>query len=267
MQLTEIQKNILKILADKEKVSIPDLQKQLNLKISTLYYNIEAITSLCIRRVRGGIELFSEEEEIKNVFHEKMQIDRKEKEEIAEKIINEGYIKPGDITLLDCGTTNLIIFNKLIENAIKGLDIITVNPYILQKYLNHPEVGKVSLVGGILDWPDGSIFGPLTVNSLNYISEIGTVILGIDAVDPNGELGINNQLEVAQKKVMIQKARRIILPLTQNKLDRAVSYSVGNLNDLKDTKTVLVFYPGKTSERLRSLLNLLGNTNVIFAGE
>ena len=267
--LTNVQKEIMRMLIEKGEIDNKDLQKELNLPLSTLYSQLESLKGICVTRKRGKLELTSDlvTDQIGS-FHEKLKVDRLKKEEIANFIVSKGYIKRGDITLLDCGTTNYLIAEKIIETQKRGLDIITMNPYVLREFLNYPEVGKVSIVGGMLNWSDGSIYGPMAVETLGKLGEIGTVVLGIDAIDKSGEIGINDPLEIEQKKIMIEKAKKIFIPITIDKLDRAVSYSIGNLNNI--TKDLTIFIPGKFVEASESALKVItsiGKKNFLFTGE
>lgn len=267
--LSNIQKEIMRMLIEKGELDNKILQKDLNLPLSTLYSQLESLKGICVTRKRGKLELTAQPAtDLVSTFHEKLKVDRQKKEEIANFIVTKGYVKRGDITLLDCGTTNYIIAEKIIENQKKGLDIITVNPYVLREFMNYPEVGKVSIVGGMLNWSDGSIYGPLAIEALGKLGEIGTVILGIDAIDQSGEIGINDPLEVEQKKIMIDKAKKILIPITIDKLDRAVSYSIGNVGNIK--KDFVIFIPGKfgeVSESALRVINAIGKEHFIFTGE
>ena len=267
--LTSVQKEIMRMLIDKGEIDNKDLQKVLNLPISTLYSHLESLKGICVTRKRGKLELASHPAtDLVSTFHEKLKVDRLKKEEVANFIVSKGYIKRGDITLLDCGTTNYIIAEKIIETQKRGLDIITMNPYVLREFLNYPDVGKVSIVGGMLNWSDGSIYGPMAVDALGKLGEIGTVILGIDAIDQNGEIGINDPLEIEQKKIMIEKAKKIFIPITIDKLDRAVSYSIGNLKNI--TKDLIIFVPGKFEEAGESALRVITSIGIkyfVFTGE
>ncbi len=270
--LTEIQKKILTILIKNQgEISNKELQQQLKIGLSTLYTYLDELSGLCVTRKWGGLEITSQAGgSLKSVFLEKLQTERKEKEELADFILKTRYLKHGDKTLLDCGTTTYIIAEKIIENQMTGLDIITVNPYVLLDLLKYPQIGKVSLVGGILNWSDGSLFGPLTVESLKNVAEIGTVIIGVDAIDKKGDLGINDPLEVEQKKIMLEKAKRILIPITVNKLDRAIAYSLGNINELLREKEIIIFIPGKYSEypeKIHDIVSFIGKNRFIFTNE
>jgi DeoR/GlpR family transcriptional regulator of sugar metabolism len=257
------------MLIEKGEVDNKELQKDLNLPLSTFYSQLDSLKGICVTRKRGKLELTSQPvTDLLSTFHEKLKVDRLKKEEVANFIVSKGYIKRGDITLLDCGTTNYLIAEKIIEAQKRGLDIITMNPYVLRELLNYPDVGKVSVVGGMLNWSDGSIYGPMAVDALNRLGEIGTVILGIDAIDQGGEIGINDPLEIEQKKVMIEKAKKILIPTTIEKLDRAVSYSIGNLNHF--TKDLTIFIPGKSGEAGEAasrVITSIGEKFFIFTGE
>jgi DeoR/GlpR family transcriptional regulator of sugar metabolism len=270
--ISEIQQKIMSLLVDnKGEISNKELQKSLEIGLSTLYTYLDELSGLCIKRKWGGLEITPQSRDgFKSVFQEKLSADRKEKEGLAFYIVNAGFLKRGDVILMDCGTTNYIIAENMVEQELKGLDIITVNPYVLNELLKYPAIGKVSVVGGMLNWSDGSILGPQTVESLKNVAEIGTLIVGIDALDKEGEIGINDPLEVEQKKVMIDKAKRILIPITQNKLDRAIAYSVGNIKKLKKEKDVSIFLPGKHAEAdelAKDMLSILGKEHFIFTGD
>jgi DeoR/GlpR family transcriptional regulator of sugar metabolism len=270
MSLSETQKEILQILVKTGAVKNQDLMKELKISPSTLYYSIDTLIGLCIKRKRGGLELVTQPTlEAKNTFYEKLEVDRKEKEELAETIIKSSKIDYSNTLLLDCGTTNYILAEKLIEDEKKGLNIISLNPYVLKKLLDFPEIGHIRAVGGTINITTGALFGPMTVDSLNSLQEIGTLIIGIDSINQNGEMGIVNEFEVKQKKIMLEKARSILIPITRSKLDRAVSYSIGNIAEFKGNKTLFVFIYGKPSEdniTITKLQTILGKEFIVHTG-
>lgn len=267
--LSKIQKEIMLKLIEKGEIANKDLQSDLKIPLSTLYNQLEVLADICVKRKRGKVELTSQPfTDLTSAFHEKLKVDRQEKEEVASFIVSKKHIKPGDITLLDCGTSNYIIAENIIDSQVKGLDIITTNPYVVKEFLNYPEVGKVSIVGGMLNWSDGSIFGPFAVDALSKLGEIGAVILGVDAIDQNGEIGINDPLEVEQKKIMLDKAKRILIPITLNKLNGAVSYPIGNVKLI--TKNLTIFVAGKfdtVPEPVRNIIISIGQDRFLFTGE
>jgi DeoR/GlpR family transcriptional regulator of sugar metabolism len=267
--LTKVQKEIMQKLVEKGEISNKDLQRDLNLPLSTLYSQLEILTDICVKRKRGKVELTSQPfTDLVSAFHEKLKTDRQEKEEVANYIISKRFIKHGEITLLDCGTTNYIIAEYIVENQMQGLDIITMNPYVLKIFLEYPDVGKVSIVGGLLNWSDGSIYGPFAVDALAKLGEIGIVVLGVDAIDQNGEIGINDPLEIKQKEIMLEKAKKIFIPITLNKLNRAVSYPIGNIN--KIANQVHIFIAGKFAslpEAVKDIIVSIGRDRFLFTGE
>ena len=267
--LSKVQQEIMQKLIEKGEIANKDLQKDLGLPLSTLYSHLEFLTDICVKRKRGKLELISQPiTDLASAFYEKLKTDRQEKEEVASFIINKRFIKHGEITLLDCGTTNYIIAEYLVDNQIKGLDIITMNPYVIKEFLKYPEIGKVSIIGGMLNWSDGSIYGPFAVEALSRLGEIGTVILGVDAIDQNGEIGINDPLEVKQKEIMIEKAKNIYIPITLSKLNRAVSYSIGNIH--KISNHTQIFVAGKfvtIPEMIKNVVASIGRHRFLFTGE
>ncbi len=267
--LSDVQKKIMRLLIETGEIDNKNLQKDLHLPLSTFYTQLEALKGICVARKRGKLELTSQPStDFLSAFHEKLKADRQEKEEVANFIVGKKYIRPGDITLLDCGTSNYIIAENIIDFQVKGLDIITTNPYVVKEFLNYPDVGKVSIVGGMLNWSDGSIFGPFAVDALSKLGEIGAVILGVDAIDQNGEIGINDPLEVEQKKIMLDKAKRILIPLTLSKLNKAVSYPIGNVKQI--TKKLIIFIAGKFAEvpePAKSIIISIGRDRFLFTGD
>lgn len=128
-------------------------------------------------------------------------------------------------------------------------------------------MGNARAVGGTLNRATGALFGPMTVNGLKSLQEIGNVMIGIDSIDQNGNLGIVNEFETEQKKIMLEKARTVLIPITRSKLGRAVSYPIGNVSDLKKNKKLLVFVCGEPSvdnEMINKLSSILDQENLIF---
>lgn len=273
MKLTEIQKKILISLIEKGEVTIQELMANLDKSYSSIYSNFDAITSVSIRKKRGGLDLVTHPaSESVRPFHDKLRSDVKEKQELAEAIVSGGYIDHPGIAFLDCGSTTYYVAEKLIEHEKKGFNIATVNPYVLKKLLDYPDIGQISLIGGRLNWANGALFGPLTVKSLANVGEIATLILGIDALDSKtGEIGISNEFEVDQKALMIEKARKIIIPVTMNKINSSVSYPLKNIiNDFLNKKDFLLLFSGKgtdPSEAIKDIISNTGSNYIRFAGD
>lgn len=278
MEMNRIQKEIMIILLEKGKIRFQELKKELEqkfpdeIKQSTLYVYLDLIKNLRVQSRRGGgIELATQSEKLtESAFYKKLDSERLCKEVLAEYIVTSpDCIRHGDTVFLDCGTTAYIIADKLIEHKKMGLTLITVNPYVLKRVLDFPEIGQVSVIGGLLNWTNGALLGPSTMSSLEKLPAIGTLILGVDAISSEGQLGINFEVEIEQKKLLIEKAKKIIIPITYNKFKYPVSYEIGNVSKWQDKEVLILLSYKYTDEnkrleledKINKLRNIVGKDN------
>lgn len=170
-------------------------------------------------KVRGGARSMkfittSMEEE----FPSRMQKNVPAKEALAKKAIE--LIETGRSIFLDSGTTMLKMAALLPEER---LTITTTGPNIAMELLNKKQT-LVNLVGGMLNRDNISVSG---TQALRFLEDINIDIAFIVPSGASAQTGLTcgNYSECELKKLIVEKARRIIVLLDTSKLDKSLPYT------------------------------------------
>lgn len=170
-------------------------------------------------KVRGGARSMkfittSMEEE----FPSRMQKNVPAKEALAKKAIE--LLETGRSIFLDSGTTMLKMASLLPEDR---LTITTTGPNIAIELLNKKQT-LVNLVGGMLNRDNISVSG---TQALRFLEDINIDIAFIVPSGADAQTGLTcgNYSECELKKMIVEKARRIIVLLDTSKLDKSLPYT------------------------------------------
>ena len=177
-------------------------------------------------KVRGGARSMkfittSMEEEFPSRMHKNVPT----KEALAKKAIE--FLETGRSIFLDSGTTMLKMASMLPEER---LTITTTGPNIAMELL-HKKHTLVNLVGGMLNRDNISVSG---TQALRFLDDINIDIAFIvpSGVSAQSGLTCGNYSECELKKMIVEKARKIIALLDISKLDKSLPYTFCNLEHL-----------------------------------
>lgn len=170
-------------------------------------------------KVRGGARSMkfittSMEEE----FHGRMHKNVPAKEALAKKAIE--LLETGRSIFLDSGTTMLKMASLLPEER---LTITTTGPNIALELL-HKKQTLVNLVGGMLNRDNISVSG---TQAMRFLDDINIDIAFIVPSGASAQTGLTcgNYSECELKKMIVEKARKIIVLLDTSKLDKSLPYT------------------------------------------
>ena len=170
-------------------------------------------------KVRGGARSMkfittSMEEE----FPSRMQKNIPAKEALAKKAIE--LLETGRSIFLDSGTTMLRMASLLPEER---LTITTTGPNIAIELLNKKQT-LVNLVGGMLNRDNISVSG---TQALRFLEDINIDIAFIVPSGADAQTGLTcgNYSACELKKMIVEKARKIIVLLDTSKLDKSLPYT------------------------------------------
>ena len=151
-------------------------------------------------------------------FPSRMQKNVPAKEALAKKAIE--LIETGRSIFLDSGTTMLKMAALLPEER---LTITTTGPNIAMELLNKKQT-LVNLVGGMLNRDNISVSG---TQALRFLEDINIDIAFIVPSGASAQTGLTcgNYSECELKKLIVEKARRIIVLLDTSKLDKSLPYT------------------------------------------
>jgi len=142
-------------------------------------------------------------------------------------------VRPGQVVLLDGGTTNLQVAELLPEML--EATVVTNSPPVAVALADHPHI-EVILLGGRLDKHSVVTYGEVTLDGLRMVRP-DLYFLGVCSLHP--ELGIStpNLDEAYLKRAMIAATAEVVALASPEKLNTAAPYIVGPLTDLTEIIT------------------------------
>ena len=177
-------------------------------------------------KVRGGARSMkfittSMEEE----FPSRMQKNIPAKEALAKKALD--MLETGRSIFLDSGSTMMIMASLLPDER---LTITTTGPNIALELLNKKQT-IVNLVGGMLNRDNISVSG---TQALHFLDDINIDIAFIVPSGASAQTGLTcgNYSECELKKLIVEKARKIIVLLDTTKLDKSLPYTFCDLENI-----------------------------------
>jgi DeoR/GlpR family transcriptional regulator of sugar metabolism len=150
--------------------------------------------------------------------------------------------RPGQVILLDSGTTTLEVARQLPPEL--EATVITNSPPIAVALADHPSV-DVTVVGGMLAKDAHALVGAVTVEALRSV-RADILVLGVCSLHP--EIGITTtELEESYvKRAMIANAAEVVAVSAADKLGSAAPYVIAPLEEL----TYVVTEDGASPEQL-----------------
>ena len=176
-----------------------------------------ADAGLC-KRVYGGALLSSPSDQRAST---RMQaaVDRKQSLAVAAASI----VKPGQVILLDAGSTNVAIAQALPDNA--GLTVVTNSPEACLRLLDRPGF-EIVLIGGRVG---GEVAGALGSTALLQVQQIKADLcfLGACALDPVEGIAAFHAEDAELKRAMLKSSGQLAIAMTSEKLMTAAPFVVG----------------------------------------
>ena len=177
-------------------------------------------------KVRGGARSMkfittSMEEE----FPRRMQKNIPAKETLAKKAVD--LLETGRSIFLDSGSTMMIMASLLPEER---LTITTTGPNIAMELLNKKKT-IVNLVGGMLNRDNISVSG---TQALRFLDDINIDIAFIVPSGASAQTGLTcgNYNDCELKKLVIKKARKVVVLMDASKTDKSLPYTFSDFSDI-----------------------------------
>lgn len=258
--LNERQTAILSELITGRSYSINELAHKFGVSKVTLYSDIEKISKIEIVRRRGRIFVQIPQDPLESTpIGRKLKLNKDLKDAIAGVIVNK-YLHPGNRILLDCGTSSLAVAEKIIESQLTGISVFTLNPLIIERFIYQPGEDEIISVGGLLKRNTLAMYGPLTERNLQELGEFDAVIMGVDAVHDNGNLALSTELEIKQKRMMVDKGKLLIVPTDETKICRNVGQVITSTHDIEKKGKIVklvIGYHDPPSEEIHESIQVL----------
>ncbi len=161
-----------------------------------------------------------------------------------------GLVSPGDVLMIDSGSTTSHFARRLAEAATGQLTVLTNAPAVAQAAAKNPRL-RVVLCPGDYDPHEGGVFGPETTHFLQRFHADKTFI-GASGLTASGPVEANSPVSWI-KRTMIGQARRRLLMVDHTKFN---AYALERVCPLSDIDDVIVDTP--PDEALNEALAVAG---------
>ena len=212
---------ILNRLTQEHRVYLTRISKELGLSNDTIRRDLEELDRVgLLKKVHGGGIPISGMP-LEAIHRSESNVD--EKTHLASKAVM--LFKPGDLILIDGGTTNLALARQLPKD--KPFTVFTNSFPIVNALLEHPLIDLVFLGGSV--FKDPQITGGIAVFHTLQNIRVDWLVLGVSNVHPQRGLTVPNREEALLKKQMIEQARKVVILADSHKLNTAETYNVASL--------------------------------------
>lgn len=177
-------------------------------------------------KVRGGARSMKFiTTSMEDAFNQRLNENTSAKEKIAVKAIK--LIETGRSLFIDSGTTMMRLASLMPDER---LTITTTGPNIALE-LAKKNLPIINIVGGMLNRDNISVSGNQALRFLNDIN-IDIAFIVPSGISSNNGLTSGNYTECELKKLVVEKARKIIVLMDSSKFDKILPYTFCNISDI-----------------------------------
>jgi DeoR family transcriptional regulator, fructose operon transcriptional repressor len=211
MLLDERRTRILNYIEKEGFVSLQALVDHFGISESTARRDVEYLDGISqVRKTRGGAAYIGES---MTSFEERTVAALKEKEQIALAVA--AMVEPGEVVLLDGGTTTLEVARRLIG---RSLTIVTNSVPIVNLLINQPGIELIS-IGGYVYPKTGVALGPIAQAALKAV-HARRLIMSVGGITEAGLFNTNSLL-VETERQMMDSADDVWVVTDSNKFGRS----------------------------------------------
>jgi len=201
-------------LLEKGEVSIEDMVKMFDVSVMTVHRDLDILEKAGeVLKTHGGATA-AKRLTFEFSFRDQVLNQQKQKEIIAQKAVE--IIKPGDVIMLDTGTTTLEVARKL-KNK-EGITVITTSLAIVSE-LQFVDKIDVILLGGYLRSGSPDIHGPLTEDNIERF-RTNIAFIGADGIDLNGNTFTDDLRIATLSRRMAKNADKVVVISDSTKIGR-----------------------------------------------
>ncbi|NLZ37934.1 MAG: DeoR/GlpR transcriptional regulator [Clostridiales bacterium] len=225
---TERRNAVRNLLASKPFVSLKELEQMFpNVSSMTLRRDIEYFESQGEAiKVRGGARSMKFiTTSMEDTFNLRLSENPDAKEKVALAAIE--LIETGRSLFLDSGTTMLKLASLLPDER---LTVTTTGPNIALELVKKSQP-IVNIVGGMLNRDNISVSGNQALRQINDIN-IDIAFIVPSGISAQNGLTSGNYSECELKKLVVQKARKIIVLMDSSKLDKILPYTFADITEV-----------------------------------
>ena len=241
---------ILELLAGRERISVKELSKKLDVTEVTIRTDLDSLAEKGkIARVHGGAKLIEDRVKQEITFQGRKTLNLSKKKSIAH--IASQLVQPLDSILLDASTTVLAFANDLRQREdIKDITVIPTGIWTALELMGSSNI-NVLLPGGYLRNVTGSITGLPTQNFFNGLI-IQKAFLGAWGISSESGMTDTNLLEIELKKDIINRVKEIIILVDGSKFNQSGLASYASVDQVSKIITDSSA-PGEEIEKIKKM--------------
>ncbi len=206
------------------RIYITSLSGELGISDDTLRRDlIELDKQGLLTKVHGGAIAKSG---ISVEFTDRLNTGIAEKQQMAAKVIP--MFHPGDILLIDGGTSNLAVARQLPVDV--ELTVYTNSFPVVNALFNHPKIDLIFLGGKV--FPSSQVTVGVSVYQDLQTVRADWLILGVSNIHSQLGLTAPEREEAILKRLMLERARKRIVLGDNYKFKTAESYCIASLDDI-----------------------------------
>jgi len=157
-------------------------------------------------------------------------------------------VAPGQLVLLDGGSTNLLVAEALRPDL--TATVLTTSPAVALALGAHPRL-EVVLAGGRLLPRAGTVVGPETIQAIRAV-RADLCFLGVCSLDAAAGITCAERDETFVKRAMIEASGEVVVLATADKLDAVAAHVVAPASEI----TRLLVSAGVPAARTRAYARL-----------
>ncbi len=215
---------ILRVLEEEGRIGTQDLSERFEISEDTARRDLREMASAgLVQRVHGGALPVSPAGQ---PFVKRYRIAGEEKAKLAQKAVR--LISPGQIIIMDGGTTNLELARRMPRDL--AATIVTNSPRIAIETSEAPLL-EVILLGGSFDKRSQMTLGAHVLGELARI-KADICFLGVHGIHPDLGLTTSGFDEATIKTAMMNASAEVAALVTANKFGTSAPHKFGEIADL-----------------------------------
>jgi DeoR family transcriptional regulator, aga operon transcriptional repressor len=213
---------LLQLVMERDSVHVDEVVAELGVSPATARRDLDALSEQqLIVRTRGGATMHAGSSDLPLRYKAGRQAE--EKRRIARAAA--ALVKSGDVVGLNGGTTTTEVAREIaVQTGLAGENgnghvVVVTNAVNIANELTVRSHLRVVVTGGVARSMSYELTGPLARLLLGEIS-IGTVFLGVNAVDPVEGASAHDEGEASINTAFVERSRRVVVVADASKLGR-----------------------------------------------
>jgi DeoR family transcriptional regulator, glycerol-3-phosphate regulon repressor len=237
------QGEILELLRSEGRVAVDELAVRFEVTVQTIRRDLSEMAEAGhLDRVHGGAVA---RVGVANIgYDERRRMNEAAKTAIARAVA--AAIPDGSSIILNLGTTTEAVARELLGH--RNITVVTNNINVANILLSNPGC-EIMVAGGALRRSDGGLVGELTSQFFEQF-KVDYAVIGVSALDRDGDLLDFDLSEVRVSKAIIRQARRVFLVADRSKLQRAAPARLASLAEISVWFTDAAL-PGDLAQKCR----------------